>query len=83
MHVERLDSVTSTNDVARERLAAGAEAPLLIRAETQSAGRGRAGRAWLDAPGTSLLMSLAVRADSLPVEVDRAWRVGAEFALAL
>jgi len=28
-------------------------------------------------------MSLAVRADSLPAEADRAWRVGAEFALAL
>ena len=28
-------------------------------------------------------MSLAVRAGSLPAEADRAWRVGAEFALAL
>jgi len=28
-------------------------------------------------------MSLAVRADSLPPEPERAWRVGAEFALAL
>ena len=28
-------------------------------------------------------MSLAVRAESLPAEADRAWRVGAEFALAL
>jgi len=85
MRVERLDAVDSTNDVARDRLAAGADAPLLIRAESQRAGRGRRGRTWLDAPGTSLLLSLGVRAGEgspLPTDPARAWRVGAEFALA-
>jgi len=63
-----------------------AAAPLLIRAETQTAGRGRRGRTWLDAPGTGLLMSLAVRAGAespLPREADRRWRVAAEFSLAV
>ena len=62
------------------------DAPLLIRAETQSAGRGRRGRTWLDAPGTGLLMSLAMRAGAgspLPVEPERWWRVAAEFSLAV
>ncbi|MFM9128660.1 MAG: hypothetical protein ACKOPF_02245, partial [Candidatus Limnocylindrus sp.] len=87
--VERLDAVDSTNDVARERLRAGvvaANTPLLIRAETQTAGRGRRGRIWLDSPGTGLLMSLALRAGAgspLPVDADRWWRVAAEFSLAV
>ena len=69
--------------MAAEELARGAATPLLVRAETQSAGRGRRGRSWLDQPGSALLMSLGLRADSLPAEPERAWRVGAEFALAV
>jgi BirA family biotin operon repressor/biotin-[acetyl-CoA-carboxylase] ligase len=34
-------------------------APLLLAAENQTAGRGRAGRTWLSAPGASLTFSLA------------------------
>ncbi|WP_105534223.1 biotin--[acetyl-CoA-carboxylase] ligase [Solimicrobium silvestre] len=33
--------------------------PLVLVAETQTAGRGRAGRSWLSAPGSSLTFSLA------------------------
>jgi len=41
--------------------------PLLLAAETQTAGRGRAGRAWHSAPGAALTFSLAWRFDrSLP-----------------
>lgn len=36
-------------------------APLLLIAEHQTAGRGRAGRSWLSAPGNSLTFSLAWR----------------------
>ena len=38
-------------------------APLLLVAEHQTAGRGRAGRSWLSAPGHSLTFSLAWRFD--------------------
>jgi BirA family biotin operon repressor/biotin-[acetyl-CoA-carboxylase] ligase len=38
-------------------------APLLLIAEHQTAGRGRAGRSWLSAPGDSLTFSLAWRFD--------------------
>jgi len=43
--------------------AAQLEAPLLLIAEHQTAGRGRAGRSWLSAPGHSLTFSLAWRFD--------------------
>jgi BirA family biotin operon repressor/biotin-[acetyl-CoA-carboxylase] ligase len=43
--------------------AATLSAPLLLIAEHQTAGRGRAGRSWLSAPGHSLTFSLAWRFD--------------------
>ncbi len=50
----------STNADLRER-AAGLQGPLLLAAERQTAGRGRAGRSWLAEPGDSLCFSLAWR----------------------
>ncbi len=41
-----LDTVDSTMDAARRRLADGAKAPFAIAARLQTKGRGRAGRAW-------------------------------------
>jgi BirA family biotin operon repressor/biotin-[acetyl-CoA-carboxylase] ligase len=41
-------------------------APLLLIAENQTAGRGRAGRSWLSAPGSSLTFSLAWRFERAP-----------------
>lgn len=55
-----VDTCTSTNDVAREAVTR-AEAPLLVLARTQTAGRGRRGSIWRDTPGGSLLMSVAWR----------------------
>lgn len=50
----------STNADLRER-AAALPGPLLLAAERQTAGRGRAGRSWLAEPGDSLCFSLAWR----------------------
>ncbi len=50
----------STNADLRER-AATLPGPLLLAAERQTAGRGRAGRSWLAEPGDSLCFSLAWR----------------------
>lgn len=50
----------STNADLRER-APKLSGPLLLAAERQTAGRGRAGRSWLAEPGDSLCFSLAWR----------------------
>lgn len=57
-----LDEVDSTNSEAMRRALAGAEAPLWIRARRQTAGRGRAARAWASLPG-NLSASLLLRLD--------------------
>ena len=61
-HHER---VTSTNDLVREAVSAGAPLAQLISADRQTAGRGRAGRPWtddVDGPSgpANLAVSLAV-----------------------
>lgn len=56
----RLDTVASTNDVARELAEAGREAGLVITATEQTGGRGRRGRGWLSPPG-NLYASLILR----------------------
>jgi BirA family transcriptional regulator, biotin operon repressor / biotin---[acetyl-CoA-carboxylase] ligase len=54
-------STDSTNARARELAAAGAPGGLVVTADEQSAGRGRQGRSWFGAPGTSLLYSALLR----------------------
>ena len=58
--IEVVASTGSTNADLRARLQ-GLTQPLLLAAEQQNAGRGRAGRSWLSAPGESLCFSLAWR----------------------
>ncbi len=59
--IERHAVVTSTMDVCRERAERGAATGLVIVADAQTAGRGRAGRAWFSPPGQSLYLSLLLR----------------------
>ena len=51
----------STNSVLLERARQGDTRPCLLVAEHQSAGRGRLGRVWQSAPGSSLTFSLGLR----------------------
>jgi BirA family biotin operon repressor/biotin-[acetyl-CoA-carboxylase] ligase len=60
-HVVRLDSVTSTNDVAFELAEAGALEGTVVLAGVQTRGRGRQGRPWHAAPGRSVLLSAILR----------------------
>lgn len=54
-----LPIVSSTMDEARRIAEEGFPDAMLVRADTQSAGRGRlAGRQWVDAPGSSLLATM-------------------------
>ncbi len=58
--VEHHSLVGSTNDLARDRAIAGADAGLVIRADQQTSGRGRRGRAWTSPIG-NLYCSLLLR----------------------
>ena len=62
VRVEVHPTIDSTSDELKRRAAAGDIDGLLIAAETQTAGRGRHGRIWVDRPGGSLLFSLGWRA---------------------
>ncbi len=57
---------TSTQDEARAAALAGAAEGLLVLAEEQTAGRGRAGRSWWAPPGSAILSSLLLRPTFLP-----------------
>jgi BirA family biotin operon repressor/biotin-[acetyl-CoA-carboxylase] ligase len=77
----------STNERARALAAAGAPHGTLVTADEQTAGRGRQGREWTAAPGSSLLLSLILRepgdalplaaaiavCEALPVEAEIKW----------
>jgi BirA family transcriptional regulator, biotin operon repressor / biotin---[acetyl-CoA-carboxylase] ligase len=55
------EACASTNDLAAARAKAGAAQGLVIATDTQSAGRGRLGRAWHSPAGESLYVSLLLR----------------------
>lgn len=59
--IHRFDSLTSTNDVARDMADRGEPAGTVVVARSQTAGRGRRGRTWLDESGKSLTMSVILR----------------------
>ncbi|GAB3423535.1 biotin--[acetyl-CoA-carboxylase] ligase [Massilia agilis] len=65
VQVEVVPQTGSTNADLLARAGALAQ-PLLLVAEHQTAGRGRAGRSWLSAPGHSLTFSLAWKFESGP-----------------
>lgn len=52
------DTVASTNDAAWDALAGGAPDGAVVVAGAQTAGRGRAGRAWHHVPGRGLALSV-------------------------
>jgi BirA family biotin operon repressor/biotin-[acetyl-CoA-carboxylase] ligase len=56
--IEVYPAIDSTSNELKRRASGGAIDGLVIAAETQSAGRGRHGRTWVDQPGGSLLFSL-------------------------
>ncbi len=58
--VEVLPSIDSTNTELMRRARAGQAEPVLLIAENQTAGKGRRGRPWSNAPGASLMCSLGL-----------------------
>ncbi len=66
--VLRLNSLPSTNDLAREMAQSGEGEGLAVLARQQTAGRGRQGRSWSSPPGEGLYVSLVLRPDIKPVD---------------
>jgi len=64
----RFDSLPSTNDLAREMAAEGAVEGVSVLARTQTAGRGRQGRAWSSPAGAGLYFSVILRPALKPAE---------------
>jgi BirA family biotin operon repressor/biotin-[acetyl-CoA-carboxylase] ligase len=64
--IVRLETVDSTQRHAAALAAEGAADGTAVVADTQTQGRGRRGRVWLDTPGESLLLSVVLRT-SLPI----------------
>jgi BirA family biotin operon repressor/biotin-[acetyl-CoA-carboxylase] ligase len=63
--------IGSTNDEARRLAQAAAPEGLLVVAEAQTAGRGRAGRRWLTPAGSALAFSLVLRPAIPPAQATR------------
>ena len=68
--VRCLDTVTSTNQAARDWANQGAPHGALVIANAQTQGRGRKGRAWVSTPGMGLWMSLVLRPDMPAAQVQ-------------
>jgi BirA family biotin operon repressor/biotin-[acetyl-CoA-carboxylase] ligase len=67
--IVRLGRVDSTQTVAFALAADGAPDGTVVVADSQAAGRGRRGRAWLDEPGASLLASIVMRPRLAPARL--------------
>jgi BirA family biotin operon repressor/biotin-[acetyl-CoA-carboxylase] ligase len=64
--IEDVAEIDSTNEALRRRAAEGAPEGLVLRADVQTAGRGRRGRGWTSPPG-NLYVSMLLRPDCAPV----------------
>jgi BirA family biotin operon repressor/biotin-[acetyl-CoA-carboxylase] ligase len=65
--VEALAEIDSTNDALKHRAIEGAEEGVVLRADVQTAGRGRRGRSWVSEAG-NLYMSILLRPNKSPAE---------------
>jgi len=55
------DTIDSTNDEARRLASRGEPEGAVAAADSQTAGRGRSGRAWITPPGAAIAMSIVLR----------------------
>lgn len=74
------ETVTSTNDFAKEGIAKGVAEGALYTAQHQTKGRGRRGATWHDAKGESALMSFVTYP---PFPISQAWILSFAAALAV
>jgi BirA family biotin operon repressor/biotin-[acetyl-CoA-carboxylase] ligase len=67
--IELLDEIGSTNDEAQRRAAAGERGPLWIATRRQTAGKGRAGRAWSEASTGNVAATLLFEPGCAPTHL--------------
>jgi BirA family transcriptional regulator, biotin operon repressor / biotin---[acetyl-CoA-carboxylase] ligase len=60
-HLLYFPTVASTNTLAMQMADEGPEEGLVVLTESQTAGKGRRGRRWVDVPGCNVLLSLLLR----------------------
>jgi len=60
-HIYHYPTLTSTNDEAKRLAALDEPEGTVVVADTQTAGRGRSGRAWITPPGAAIAMSIILR----------------------
>ncbi len=77
--LRHLQSLDSTNRLAKDLAAGGAPEGTVVLAEKQTSGRGRMGRSWLSAKGSSLTFSVLLRPGLTP---DRVFTLTMTLALA-
>jgi BirA family transcriptional regulator, biotin operon repressor / biotin---[acetyl-CoA-carboxylase] ligase len=65
-----LPDCPSTQDIARAAAATGAPEGFIAVADHQTAGRGRRGRTWSDAPGQALMFSVLLRPEAPTAELS-------------
>ncbi len=77
--IHRLETVTSTNDVALGMIEEGAPEGTVVVADEQIGGRGRRGRQWISPPGTGLYLSVVLRPS---VPSSKVWQLAFVASLA-
>ena len=68
LEIHTLSEVTSTNTLLREKADSGISEGYVLAADSQTAGRGRMGRAWNSPSGTGIYMSLLLRPHGITPE---------------
>lgn len=66
-----LPTVDSTNRVAKQLAAQGAEHGTLVLADTQTAGRGRRGRGWISPAGEGIFLTMMVKPQTAQSEAAK------------
>lgn len=70
------DVIGSTNDEARRLASLGEPEGAVVAADSQTAGRGRAGRAWVTPSGAAIAMSVILRPRTAPAHLTQIALVG-------
>jgi BirA family biotin operon repressor/biotin-[acetyl-CoA-carboxylase] ligase len=75
--IRRFTSVTSTMDVCRQLAEQGAPEGVVVLADEQTTGRGRAGRTWYSPAGQAIYLSLLLRPSIAPRRLSWLTMIGA------